>query len=536
VLASCLKRLSKETSPKALFPKPPLIRFASEVKTCTCGSRLGVQKTRRKTVLSMTGPFIAHETVLQCPTCSTSFASDALLRLVTNRCNVAYDVLVFVGRALFQRYRTAKEIKDELKDRNVRLSLSEIDYLGRKFVVYLATAHRQAVPRIGQAMTLNGGYVLHIDAMHDRDAPALMTGMDALSKIVPANVKLSSENADDIVPFLQGLKADYGHPKACVHDMGLGILKAVGHVFPGTPDFICHFHFLRDIGRDFLEPAYQKLRQRLRYHATSSRLHEIVREARSRLIEQGTASSLTAKPIKNAITPENEELMPVASAYSLALWCLQGKHAGDGYGFPFDRPVLGFVERLLALNNTMPELLNTFALKGLNETQLLQRLAREVLCIGRDIHLLGEAVTEMRWRCMVFDRLRNAMRIATPDGDKGLNDEGDPELILSIRQGIELFCQEIEADPKLADDPLCQKMLKQIDKYKDKLYADPIEVSTPYGAITIYPNRTNNILEQFFRNIRRGHRRKSGSSIAFSAEVALPLVSGTVDLRLKRFL
>ena len=96
----------------------------------------------------MTGPFIAHETVLQCSDCSSAFTSDSLLDLVQSRCNVAYDVMVFVGRSLFQRFRTAREVQDELLDRNVSLSLSEIDYLGRKFITYLAAGivrpHRES--------------------------------------------------------------------------------------------------------------------------------------------------------------------------------------------------------------------------------------------------------------------------------------------------------------------------------------------------------------------------------------------------------
>ena len=43
------------------------------------------------------------------------------------------------------------------------------------------------------------------------------------------------------------------------------------------------------------------------------------------------------------------------------------------------------------------------------------------------------------------------------------------------------------------------------------MFADPIEVDTPNGKITIYPQRTNNIMEQFFRGIRHGHRRKTGN-------------------------
>ena len=137
-------------------------------------------------------------------------------------------------------------------------------------------------------MKLAGGYVLHLDATHEGDAPALMTGIDSLSKIVLANVKLPSEHADHIVPFLRKLQTDYGTPRACVHDMGTGICKAVAEVFPGIRDFICHFHFLRDIGKDFLEPAYAKLRKRLRSHATSSRLHALVRDTRQCLSEQSS--------------------------------------------------------------------------------------------------------------------------------------------------------------------------------------------------------------------------------------------------------
>ena len=68
----------------------------------------------------------------------------------------------------------------------------------------------------------------------------------------------------------------------------------------------------------------------------------------------------------------------------------------------------------------------------------------------------------------------------------------------------------------MADEKLCQKksykkMIEQIDKYCDKLFADPITVDTPNGQITIQPQRTNNILERFFRDLKRSNRKKSGT-------------------------
>lgn len=510
-LSESLARLTREIRPSVLFPAPVTVNFAPEKDTCPCGERFLVQKTRRKRIFTLLGPFIARETVAQCGLCSRTFPSDTLLRLVGARCNVAFDVLVFVGEALFRRHRNAREVRGELIERNIRLSISEIDYLGRKFIMYLALAHRRATPRIRRAMEVSGGYILHLDAMHEGEAPTLMSGIDSLSKFVLGNVKLPSEHADHIAPFLQKLKADFGDPIACVHDMGSGILKAVAQVFPGTRDFICHFHFLRDLGKDLLEPAYALLRNQLRCHATTSRLHALVREMRQSIGEYGSTCTDVAKTLKEGALLDEREPAATAITYSLTLWILHGKKIGNGYGFPFDRPHLDFAERLLDVYRRLPQLLDSLLNQDeRDERQPIWKLAVEVSYIGND-PVLCRAVEELRWRSSVFDRLRNAMRIALPDSNQGLNDEGSHEAMSTIREGVETFRRELDHDPQLASDTLCLKMAEQIDRYGDKLFADPITVTTPTGALTLYPQRTNNILEQFFRSQRHAHRRKTGN-------------------------
>jgi hypothetical protein len=176
VLNTTLKQLSMDTSPAALFPQPPIIRFSPSRGECSCGVRLLVQKAREKKVWRMTGPIIAHETVKKCPDCGVVLSSDTLRQLVPVGSNVAYDVMVVVGKSMYQRHKTTEEIRAELATRNVHLCASEIDYLAR--------AHRRAIPRIRKSITLSGGYILHLDATHAGDAPALMTGLDSLSRIV----------------------------------------------------------------------------------------------------------------------------------------------------------------------------------------------------------------------------------------------------------------------------------------------------------------------------------------------------------------
>lgn len=372
-------------------------------------------------------------------------------------------------------------------------------------------------------MTMAGGYILHLDATHDRDAPALMTGIDSLSQFVLANIKIPTEHADHIIPFLRKIEKDYGVPLACVRDMGAGIGKAVATVFPGVHDFICHFHFLRDLGKDYLEPAYARLRKCLRSHGTSTRLHELVRELRPLLAGQSDQAAAFAKALSDTEFMENSEAVSLASTYSLVLWALQGKRCGDGYGFPFDRPLLGFADRLLELEQRMPELLELLLVdEKPGESQPVFKLLAEACFVAEDPELLREAVDELHWRCQIFDSLRTSMRIASLGGGKGLNDEGSTGAMATIRQGVGKFRQSLDEEPGLVADNLSKKMANQIDKYGEKLFSDPIIVQTPLGQSIIYPQRTNNILEQFFRKIRRGYRRKTGNNSMHRALQSMP--------------
>lgn len=54
-------------------------------------------------------------------------------------------------------------------------------------------------------------------------------------------------------------------------------------------------------------------------------------------------------------------------------------------------------------------------------------------------------------------------------------------------------------------------MVKQLDKYWEKLFVDPIEITTAQGTRMIQPQRTNNVMEKFFRDMKSGYRKKRGT-------------------------
>jgi len=506
------------------------VYFGPEQKDC-CSKPLKVLKTKRRSVVTLhIGRLNAAETIGICDGCRRTYGSLELARLVPSGCNFGYDILVHVGRALFLRHRRSQEISDELAAHNVCISPSEVEYLAKKFIVYLAIAHRQAAPAIKRAMRANGGYILHLDATCDGNEPFLMSSLDSISQIVLGNVKLPSEKAETIIPFLEQIKRLFGEPIASVHDMGAGILKAIRSVFPGRPDFICHYHFLRDIGRDLLEQDYDTIRKRLRLrkHGIAGKLRMHARKLK-RLVDDHPQliDDFRSRIEHESASDSSIEWIPAISAYGLVLWALDGKNQGDGYGFPFDRPHVVFAQRLLSVYRQLQEI-KKLQLRGQwRDNRPLYKLANELEAVFSD-KILRRTLTQMEPKMQTFDELREAMRIAPKAGSQGLNGDGMNTDMETIEANVRYFRQRLADDPERAASQDYQKMIRQIDKYWQKLFADPIQVDTPQGKVAIQPQRTNNIMERFFRDFKTGYRRKSGHngmSKTFQAMLAdTPLV------------
>ena len=517
-------RLAGSLSFGSLFPATPTISFAPLIKHCPhCTAALQVWKTRRSTVATLSiGTFRVHETILHCPCCERRYASEELRKLKPHRSRYGYDVMVYVGKAMFLASRSEEQIQGELTDKRLSISKREVSFLAKKFIVYLSVAHKQSQPRIAQTLSLNGGYILHLDATCEGDSPHLMCGLDGITEIVLENVKMASEKAETIVPFLRKIQKAYGDPVAAVHDMGKGIIHAVERVFPGIPDFICHYHFLAAVGKNLLQKDNDTLRLRLSKHGIQGKLRQRARELK-RKVEKSPdlVSSLLKTMEKKRVAGSVSDRMPAVATYALALWALAGKKQGGGYGFPFDRPYLSFYRRLPALR-PMLQKLNAVRLSGKKSDN------KPYVTVIRDLYdtlddaTLRKAAAQMGERAEVFDRLRKAMRIALPTGSRGLNDRGSRERMSTIAQRVEKFCSWVESDESLAQKQEYRKMISQIKEYWEKLFCDPITVSTPEGQREIQPQRTNNILERFFRSWKRMYRKKSGMNALEKIMKAIP--------------
>ncbi len=517
----------------SLFPRTPTISFYPEITSCPdCDIAPNVIKTHEKRIVTLDiGAFTAKETILQCPCCKRGFVSRELRALAPDKCTFGYDVMVYVGLALFARGRNESEVMQELAKKSVFVSRREISQLGKKFITYLAITHRESRQGLRDAIEKQGGYILHIDGTCEGGSPFIFCALDGISHWVLDNIKITSEKKELLIPFLHRIEKSFGEPLALMHDMGSGILEAVAEVFPDAPDFICHFHFLRDVGKDLLLRDYQAIIDRLRVSGVRGRLRKKAAYLEKKVgRDSQTIRDLSASLASGTLTTDRLEQMPAVVTHALIHWAFEAPRVSKGYGFPFDRPHLEFYLRLKEIHHILENIMDIRLRKVLKDNRPFAnvwRLIGEVLSDKK----LKKAVHDLERKALVFDELRAAMRIAPIHGGNGLNDDGCDVDMKTIEKGVKAFREELE---KKEDRQTCyKKMAEQIDKYWNKLFADPITVDTPDGPLVITPQRTNNILERFFRAQKRSYRRRSGtSSLSRTLKSILadtPLVSNLDD-------
>ena len=462
------------------------------------------------------GGFLTRETLLKCDNCANRkiYGSKELSELVPQGGNYGYDVMINIAESMFFGHRQAPEIQADLRRRNIPISVSEVEYLAKKFIIYLSIAHELNNTGIVEMMDANGGYILHIDALGDKGRQRLISGVDSISDFVLGNAKIQSEHSDYVAPFLKKIKKQFGAPLAVVQDMGKGIMKAVKEIFPKIKILICHFHFLRDIGKDLLENNYDIIRKRLRHFGFLVKLRTFSKELKllfddcPEKIDEFHEARTSGGEINLS-----DDTGTAIYIYTLVEWILDWKKESGGYGFPFDRPHFDLASRV----KSVFEIVDNIKDNGEKTKIFVLKIHRRLKALLEEITEDGElkkAMIAMECDMQFFDGLRNAMRIAPKNGVDGLNDDGESEDIKSIEASVDKFRAELEENSGFAKEKKGVAFLKQIDKYREQLFADPITVKTTEGVKTIQPQRTNNLMERMFRDFTRDNKRKTGSDSA----------------------
>lgn len=504
-----IDRYTVHLNEKSLFAMPPSILLESSHSNCpTCKTRLSSLKSKKRTIATMaTGPIEIREKITICYACGVKYRPVCLEERVSPGCKFGFDVIAHIGMKMFLEYKTDKEIAADLKRKNISISRSQVAELGKQFIVYLALLHKKRLPQIKERLFFEGEFVLHVDGTNAGAGAHLIAAMDGITELVLGSVKTRSENTLELIPFLENIKKTYGIPLAAVHDMSSAIIAAVETVFPGVVDLICHFHFLRGLGGDLLDYEYMRIKEILCAYKTECSLKTIIKEMREMIKIYRAESELESylKKQQNAQSPK--PTCPLILAYTVGNWVLDYENESNGYGYPFDKSLFVFCKRLKTAQTHLQGLPVEMRLNG--HIVKLESCISAVLGDESFCRLLPHLQTKIGY----FERLREALRIAPLDGKDGLNDEGENVDMEGIKKQVQAFVDSKDVQMAAQSDNSIGKVLKQIDKYWDKLFADPLVVVTKRGTkVLIHPQRTNNCLEQLFRYLLRVHCKRAGYS------------------------
>ena len=506
------KHAEIQLNPGTIFPKIPIIHIEPKELVCCCWShpKLKVLKTKTRDVRTMhIGPFDVHETVKYCPLseCKKKYRHTELDTFLRPGSNFGYDVIEYIGDAVWSKSHTVLQIQADLKlQNNLTISESEIAYLAKKFVMYVIDAHKDKQSEIRQFLHRGAGYFLYFDAMHPGDGAAhLMCAIaEEISKrisIVLGSVKLPKESTETVATFLRDLKEKYGDPIAGICDMLASNLAAFQEVFPSVLLLICHFHYLRGLGKSFLEYENTLLGGFLKQYDVSSRLKEIANKCRTAI----DADPKLAKYLEYGEKSYQHhssflQLPEIIKTYFMVMWMRSYKQELNGYGFPFDRANLVYFQRMSKIFKTFKD-----GSEGCEELSELKYFLASFFTDPK----FKVTMAAMEKKVSDFDKMRDIMRIAPRDGGNGLNDDGEECDMTAMEKQLKKFIESDEI--KNNTDSSYGKLVKQTLKYWKLLFAKPVEVLSPNGeTVFIYPQRTSNCMERLFREFQREECKRTG--------------------------
>ena len=378
-------------------------------------------------------------------------------------------------------------------------SVSNLSWMG---LAYLEQCHFAQAKKLAERYRQNG-FFIHLDGTNEGGKYNHFVVREGMSGNVLYAEKILSESEASIIPVLKKVKELFGNPEAVISDMSAAIKKAVTEVFKNIPHRLCHFHFLKDIGKDML----QDLHQPLKYSVKD--LEKQLKELRNKwTIEQ---PKISYKPSKKRKRLYNH--------YSWLISIIDHIHDYEkdltAEGFPFDLKYLAFYDRCRRVYTKIDDLLST--LQNAGKIKEMNRNICINLCYIRNrlqefLDRLSGSINQLTKVNALFLELRDILHPKTEKEQTPLNWG-----MLDDKTSVENIEQKLTDLRKKADKKIKATYLPKYEykawkiihthlKKHGKLLNPEIEVN---GKTLLLP-RTNNLSETGFRDAKRKARRTTG--------------------------
>ncbi|MFH0729247.1 MAG: hypothetical protein V2B19_23250 [Pseudomonadota bacterium] len=484
------------------------------------------------------GQFTARHTVHSCArgchyTAGNKVTDAPLTRRLLPGSIAGYDVMVFVGLKRFLEHQQREEIRDALiAQHGISISTGEVSNLMKRFVGYLSRLHRARSESLKAVLISDGGWPMHVDATGENGRGTLFMVMAGWRQWVLGAWKPATENATLILPCMRETVRIFGPPCAAMRDLGRAVTPAIDELMEElglqVPVLACHQHFLADIGKDLLEPSHVALRDLFKRMGIRQKLRDMARDLGRSLgpaIEEAREAVCNWQSLIDAghQVPSGRDGLAVVRAMNQ--WTLDYSADATGHDFPFDRPYLDFFKRcLLALRATDAFLRTPPADQKV--VRALNRLNRLLAPVKSQVPFHQHSLV-LRRRAALFDEMRDVLRLAAV-----LPEEETEQEIQDIRNRFEKWVASLERrrparGPARDIREAIDVILKHVERHGRNLWGHAIFFPESSGRKVRLVSRTNFLLENRFKRMKHGERRRSGRKVLtqdleyFPADAAL---------------
>ncbi len=325
------------------------------IESCPqCDGPLHVVKTTEpRQIFSIRfGKFWMKERIKACNSCDDhrTWHSQVPALVAPPKHVFAYDVMVFAGEQKFLFSKTLKTIRQTLwEDHGLRVSTSLLSLYIQEFCCRFECLYYAKLAKLGRWIKKRQlGYMLHVDCSSEQKSDTVFVCYDRTSEIALVSEKIPSERLPFLVPILKKVRGRLGDPISTMSDLGIAILKALEKVFPNAQRRICHFHFLRDVGKDIVGSSYDAVRIRLNESKINAELNAIERDILSVHSAPRSSAESVIKgegPLLRRCTGRQYAEVDPLLALRFVRSCRKVR-SSTGFGYPFDLPWVRYAEEL----------------------------------------------------------------------------------------------------------------------------------------------------------------------------------------------
>lgn len=495
------------------------------------------------------GKFHARETVLVCAAGCRHESGDrvthrplSLTSKLIPYSGVGYDVMVHVGRARYLDYRRREDIRAELLSQHgLYCSTGQVSQLGRLFVSYLGRLHRRHAPELKAALRSDGGWPMHVDATGESGRGTTYAVLAGWRPWVLGAWKIATERADLILPCLRETVELFGTPCATVRDLGKAVIPTlknfVTELALDIPVLGCHQHFAADIGEDLLEPSHAELRKLFKRIGVRADLRRLARDLGRTIgeeIEEGRQAVREWESLADEghRVPAGRDGLAVVRA--VTQWTLDYSAEATGLDFPFDRPYLDLYDRCREALRAVDAFLR-HPPKDRAVARALGRLHRALQPVDSEVPF-RESTKRLRARARLFDELRDVLRLAADQPE-----DETAEGLEQMHEALEALAVSLrERRPKRgpAQDirEAIDLILEHIERHGESLWGHAIRLPESAGGGIRLVARTNNRIENLFKEWKHGERQRSGrKNLTQDLEHSLPEALLAHNLKCPRY-